>query len=96
MCRKNDLLAEEIFQITSIKAWKNIDKFKGDSKFKTWLCSISRTLFIDIQRKNDKRSEVCIEIDIDGDGVGNSEMRSEIKIEFDPLSKFKQERAKRI
>jgi len=87
MCRKNELLAEEIFQITSIKAWKNIDKFKGESKFKTWVCSISRNLFIDIKRKNDKRSEVCIEIDIDGDGVG--EYRREASIEFDPLQKPK-------
>lgn len=89
MCRGNDLLAEEIFQITSIKAWKNIHKFRGDSKFKTWLCSISRNLFIDTKRKKERLSEVCIEIDpFDNE---NSEMRNEIKIENDPLSKFKQE-----
>tara|TARA_Y100000361_G_C11010436_1_gene264047 strand:- start:35 stop:643 length:609 start_codon:yes stop_codon:yes gene_type:complete len=87
MCRGNELFAEEIFQITSIKAWKNIEKFKGDSKFRTWVCSISRNLFIDMKRKKDRRYEICLEIDLDEDGVG--EHRKEASIETDPLKKFK-------
>ena len=89
MCRGDDHLSEEIYQIATIKSWKNISKFKGESKFSTWVCSISRNLFIDTKRKKERRSEVCIEIDpFDNE---NSEMRNEIKIENDPLSKFKQE-----
>ena len=34
--RIDDLYAEEIYQQTMIKCWKNIKKFRGDSKFYTW------------------------------------------------------------
>jgi len=46
--------AEEIYQIATIKCWQNIKKFKGDSKFLTWACTIARNLFYDTWRKNAK------------------------------------------
>ena len=87
MCRGNTLLCEEIFQMTTIKAWQNIGKFKGDSKFRTWVCSISRNLFIDTRRKQHRLSEVCIEVDPNDES--NDEFRKEASIERDPLEKFK-------
>ena len=52
---------EEILQITYIKCWKNIKKFKGESGFKTWACTISRNLFIDEWRRKRRRKEMSIE-----------------------------------
>ena len=57
----NQMETEEVLQITYIKCWKNIKKFKGISGFKTWACSISRNLFIDIYRKKQKSKELSLE-----------------------------------
>tara|TARA_Y100000593_G_scaffold89077_1_gene172496 strand:- start:687 stop:1280 length:594 start_codon:yes stop_codon:yes gene_type:complete len=57
----NQIETEEVLQITYIKCWKNIKKFKGISGFKTWACSISRNLFIDIYRKKQKSKELSLE-----------------------------------
>ena len=54
---KNEFLAEELFQITLIKCWNNIKKFKGDSAFRTWACAVARNLFIDNYRKIQRRNE---------------------------------------
>ena len=58
---QNQLQTEELLQITFIKCWKNIKKFKGNSGFKTWACSISRNLFIDEYRKKMKNRELSLE-----------------------------------
>jgi len=34
-------LAEDAFQETFVKAWKNLSAFRGDSSEKTWLCRIA-------------------------------------------------------
>ncbi len=95
MCRGNNALAEEIFQITTIKAWNNIQKFKGDSRFKTWVCSISRNLFIDMKRKTDRRSEVCLDIDLNKESTGeDTRERKEVSIEIDPLIRYKRQELK--
>lgn len=47
--------AEEISQDTFIKAYKNIDKFKGDSKFSTWLYKIAYRTCLDSIKKNGKK-----------------------------------------
>ena len=44
--------AEEISQDTFIKAFKNLSKFKGDSKFSTWLYRIGYHASIDAIKKN--------------------------------------------
>jgi len=38
-------LAEELTQETFLRAIKNCDKFKGDSKVSTWLCQIAKYTF---------------------------------------------------
>ncbi|CAM1353560.1 MULTISPECIES: RNA polymerase sigma factor [Tenacibaculum] len=47
--------AEEISQDTFIKAYKNIDKFKGDAKFSTWLYKIAYRTCLDSIKKNSKK-----------------------------------------
>jgi RNA polymerase sigma-70 factor (ECF subfamily) len=58
---QNETDTEEILQITYIKCWRNIKKFKGKSGFKTWACTISRNLFIDRYRKKQKSREMSLE-----------------------------------
>jgi RNA polymerase sigma-70 factor (ECF subfamily) len=76
-------VAEELFQITLIKCWNNIKKFKGQSTFKTWACAIARNLFIDDYRKTKRRNEVSLEV---GDG---KEKITRAIIEIDPLKNYK-------
>jgi RNA polymerase sigma-70 factor (ECF subfamily) len=51
---KNREDAEEISQDTFIKAYKNLEKFKGDSKFSTWLYRIAYHACLDSIKKNKK------------------------------------------
>ncbi|WP_298778396.1 sigma-70 family RNA polymerase sigma factor [uncultured Polaribacter sp.] len=44
--------AEEVSQDTFIKAYKNLGKFKGDSKFSTWLYRIAYHASLDAIKKN--------------------------------------------
>lgn len=48
----NNEEAEEISQDTFIKAYNNLKKFKGDSKFSTWLYSIAYRTSLDSIKKN--------------------------------------------
>ncbi|CAM1346682.1 RNA polymerase sigma factor [Tenacibaculum insulae] len=52
---KNREEAEEISQDTFIKAFKNLSKFKGDSKFSTWLYKIGYRTSLDSIKKEAKK-----------------------------------------
>ena len=58
---KNREEAEEISQDTFIKAYRNLSKFKGDSKFSTWLYRIAYHTSLDNLKKN-KNSNNTFEI----------------------------------
>ena len=47
----DESLAEEITQEAFYKALKNADKFKGQCRTETWLCTIARNEFISHKRK---------------------------------------------
>ena len=47
--------AEEVSQDTFIKAYKNLSKFKGDSKFSTWLYKIGYRTCLDSLKKNKEK-----------------------------------------
>ncbi|WP_317124625.1 RNA polymerase sigma factor [Tenacibaculum lutimaris] len=47
--------AEEISQDTFIKAYKNLSKFKGESKFSTWLYKITYRTCLDVLKKTKER-----------------------------------------
>ena len=49
---KNRGEAEEVCQDTFIKAYTNLNKFKGDSKFSTWLYRIAYHACLDTIKKN--------------------------------------------
>lgn len=46
--------AEEITQDVFVKAWENLHKFRGESKFSTWLHSIAVNEFL-TQKRTEKR-----------------------------------------
>ena len=82
---RDELLAEELLQMTLIKCWKNIRKFKGESAFRTWACAIAKNLFIDEYRKVQRRREVSLE----SSPEGVSKLTSYQEILTDPLRKSK-------
>jgi len=83
---KDPLVVEELFQMTMIKSWKNIKKFKGDSAFKTWACAIARNLFIDEYRRNQKNKEESLDVMTSG---GRERLVNCVDPEF--LKKYKNE-----
>lgn len=46
--------AEEVAQDTFIKVFKSLDKFKGDSKFSTWIYKVTYNTCLDSIKKNKK------------------------------------------
>ena len=59
-CR-NERDAEEYLQITLIKCWKNIEKFKSNSSFRTWANRIAMNLFRDEYRKKKRQKTDSLE-----------------------------------
>lgn len=53
--------AEEAAQDTFIKAYKSLSKFKGDSKFSTWIYKVAYNTCLDRLKKN-KRQQYTVEI----------------------------------
>ena len=53
--------AEEVAQDTFIKVYKSLNKFKGDSKFSTWIYRVALNTCLDRLKKN-KRQQYTVEI----------------------------------
>jgi RNA polymerase sigma-70 factor (ECF subfamily) len=53
---KNREEAEEVCQDTFIKAYQNLSKFQGESKFSTWLYTIAYNASLDAIKKNKKHN----------------------------------------
>ena len=54
---KNDETVRDITQETFLKVYKNLEKFKGDSLFKTWLAKIAVNHCLDHIRKQNKSTK---------------------------------------
>lgn len=59
---KNREEAEEVSQDTFVKVYNSLNKFKGDSKFSTWIYKITYNTCLDRLKKN-KKKESTISID---------------------------------
>ncbi|PWK18718.1 RNA polymerase sigma-70 factor (ECF subfamily) [Xanthomarina spongicola] len=59
---KNREEAEEVSQDTFIKIFKSLQKFKGDSKFSTWIYKVTYNTCLDRLKKN-KRQQQVVTID---------------------------------
>jgi RNA polymerase sigma-70 factor (ECF subfamily) len=44
--------AEDLTQQTFLKVWSSLDRFKGRSRFSTWLCRIAYNCYVDWRRRN--------------------------------------------
>ena len=55
---KDPSKADEIIQITLIKAWKNIKKYKGKSKLLSWMSRIAHNAYYDDCRKYKKETSI--------------------------------------
>ena len=53
--------ANDVTQEAFVKVYKSLGKFKGDSKFSTWLYSIVTNASIDYMRKNRKTDVVYLD-----------------------------------
>lgn len=51
-------LADDLFQETALKVFRNRDKFREDTNFRGWLSTIMKNTFINQFRKNKRRSEL--------------------------------------
>lgn len=51
---KNRQTAEDLAQVTFIKVWQNLKKFKLESNFKSWVLIIARNTCLDYLRKHRK------------------------------------------
>ena len=54
-------LANDVCQNTFIKIWKNLDKFRSDSKLYTWIYRIATNESIDQLKKEKKRRGISVE-----------------------------------
>lgn len=59
---KNREEAEEVSQDTFIKVYKSLNRFKGDSKFSTWIYRVAYNTCLDRLKKN-KRQQYTVAID---------------------------------
>lgn len=55
---RNNEAAEEAAQDSFLKAYKHLDKFKGDSKFSTWLYKVTYNTCLDALKKSKKEKQV--------------------------------------
>lgn len=61
--------ALDIVQETFTKAYQNLDRFKGDSAFYTWVYRIAYNLCVDHQRREAKQPQVPLEVDDRGEAA---------------------------
>ncbi len=53
---RDEQLSEDITSETFLKAINAIDKFRGDTKLRVWLCQIAKNEYFSYLRKNEKMS----------------------------------------
>lgn len=65
----NAMEADDLLQEVFIKAWQNLDKFRGDSKISTWIYRIAvNTCLYHLRSQKNKKS-----VDIDKADIGKEE-----------------------
>jgi RNA polymerase sigma-70 factor (ECF subfamily) len=62
---KSETEAEDVAQETVIKVYQNLDKFRGDSQFRTWVLSIARNEGLGRLRKISNRREDSLDAETD-------------------------------
>ena len=60
--------ADEVLQESLFKAWKNLRRFQGSSRFSTWMVSIGRKEALMKLRKNRSDRFITVDDSVDDDG----------------------------
>ena len=71
LCLKMTGSEEDAFDLSQeafLKAFNNLDKFRGDSKFSVWLYRLTSNICIDFIRKKRRRQETSLSVE-DEDGA---------------------------
>lgn len=50
--------AEDLAQETFLHAYQQLDSFRGEAKFSTWLCKIAMNLSLNWRKRENRRSEI--------------------------------------
>ena len=58
LCNGNEQIADELTQETFFQAYKSIQKFKGNCRIETWLCSIAQNVFYSFLKKEKKQKQL--------------------------------------
>ena len=64
----NHTEAEEAAQDVFIKAYRSLDRFKGNSSFSTWLYRITANHCLDVLRKRNRRRTVSLDTLVEEEG----------------------------
>lgn len=64
---RNETLAKDILQNTMLKAFKNINKFKGECSIKTWLFGIAKNEYLNSMRRAENKNLPLDEVSDDAD-----------------------------
>jgi len=64
----NHTEAEEAAQDVFVKAYRSLDKFKGNSAFSTWLYRITANHCLDVLRKRNRRKTVSLDSLVEAEG----------------------------
>jgi RNA polymerase sigma-70 factor, ECF subfamily len=64
---RNEAEAEDAAQETAIKVYRNLQLFRGDSQFRTWVLSIARNEGLGRLRKKESRREDSLDALTDGE-----------------------------
>lgn len=79
--------AEDATQEVFLKVLLNISKFKGNSRFSTWLYSITYNLCIDYIRKIKKQRFVTTDVEIEDEPIEEVSDKQLLEIKIDRLDK---------
>ena len=77
-------MAEEVTQDTFVKAWRGLDRFRGDAKFTTWLHRITVNIVLQNRRTQGRRSsreEVTDNVDALGHSVSPAHTGRKVDLE---------------
>lgn len=94
LCR-NKTLAEELTQETFFKALRSVDKFKGDSKIRVWLCQITKNTYFSLCKKNKHITDESYE-ENEGECIEQKLMNSETVREIHKTLHFLDEPYKEV
>ena len=71
---KNEEDAMDVSQEAFLKAYRSLDKFRGDSRFSVWLYRMTYNLCIDLLRRRTRTGSVSLTHGEDADDVGEIEI----------------------